>query len=58
MKTREEKIEALVADISNWDLGTLIGYAKHVMRAALESSTDEEVDSDYLEACVGDVEET
>ena len=45
--TRDEKVEAIVLDVDNWDLDNLIGYVQHHIRSDLSGASDEQVDSDY-----------
>ena len=45
--TREEMIEAIIADVDNWDLDNLIGWIQHEMRAKLNSSTTGDITDEY-----------
>jgi hypothetical protein len=46
--TREEMIEAIVNQVDDWDLATLIEVAKRNLREELKRATDEEMESEYL----------
>lgn len=58
--TREEKIVAICESINNWDLGTLLSWAKDVRKNELEALTDAELDvvhhADCLEGLAPDEE--
>lgn len=52
--TREEKIAAIVKCIDDWDLDTVVQYAKDRMEEFLVEVNDEELNREYQEACEGD----
>lgn len=45
--TREEKIELLIAQVEDWDLGTLISFAQETLKDNLRNATEEEVDAEF-----------
>ena len=47
MVTREEKIEALIDDIWNWDLGTVFGYLFSSLEDYYSDWTNTEIDEEY-----------
>ena len=54
--TREEKVEALVALIDDYDLDTLLDIIKECTCDYYRSATDEEIDADYASLAANDEE--
>ena len=52
--TNDEKIQAIVATIDDWDLKTCVDYAKDRMEEALRQYCDTELDEEYRIACLGE----
>lgn len=53
-KTKAEKIDAIIEQIDNWDLETLIDWAKERRRELLEKESDEVIDEAYHAEVIGD----
>ena len=45
--TRQEKIEAIIEDVPNWDLETLIDFVQSVLMEDLDKASDSTIDNYY-----------
>jgi hypothetical protein len=50
--TREQMIQAMLAQVEDWDLDNLIDYVQDQMRQLLENADIESVQRDYEQSCV------
>lgn len=48
--SRREKINKLVEEVDDWELDTLLDFARGHLRQLLEKASDEEVDKCFNEA--------
>ena len=45
--TRQEKIEAIIEDVPNWDLEALIDFVQSVLMDDLEKASDQSINDQY-----------
>lgn len=48
--TKQDKINAIVAQVVNWDLDNLIEYVQEDLKIQLASATSNEIDEEYKHA--------
>ena len=49
--SRKKKIDAIVSQVDNWDLDTLLDYAKDRMRELLKNCSPATLDEEYRNSC-------
>jgi len=53
-KSRDEKVEAILDTMDDWDQETLIQWAKDTRRDLLAKETDEQIDTEYRTEVLGE----